>query len=74
MIGHMKNEGLLRRNWLRGSLGNALHALLRGAGHNFRMLLRKLLLFRARILSLLETLSAFLMVSKNQPAPDGFDA
>jgi len=23
-IGHMKNEGKLRRNWLKGSLGNAL--------------------------------------------------
>ncbi len=43
MIGHMKNEGLLRRYWLHGSL---LHAVLCGAGHNLRMILRKLRLLR----------------------------
>jgi IS5 family transposase len=52
MIGHMKNEGVLRRNWLRGSLGDELHAVLCGAGHNLRMILRKLLLLRVRILAL----------------------
>lgn len=57
MIGHMKNEGLLRRNWLRGSLGDALHAVLCGVGHNLRMILRKLRLLRARILALLLALS-----------------
>lgn len=57
MIGHMKNEGLLRRNWLRGSMGDALHAVLCGAGHNLRMILRKLRLLRARILVLLLALS-----------------
>ena len=49
-IGHMKNEGKLRRNWLKGSLGDALNAVLCGAGHNLRMLLRVLRLFYARIL------------------------
>jgi len=39
-IGHMKNEGKLRQNWLKGSLGNALNAVLCGAGHNLRMILR----------------------------------
>jgi IS5 family transposase len=42
MIGHMKNDGLLRRNWLRGSLGDAMHALLCGAGHNLRLILAHL--------------------------------
>jgi IS5 family transposase len=42
MIGHMKNEGLLRRNWLKGSLGDARHALLCGAGHNLRLILAHL--------------------------------
>ncbi len=37
-IGHMKNDGLLRRNWLKGSLGDAMHALLSGAGHNLRLI------------------------------------
>ena len=44
-IGHMKNDGRLRRNWLKGSLGDALHAVLCGAGHNLRMILRALRLY-----------------------------
>jgi len=44
-IGHMKNEGKLRRNWLKGSLGDALHAVLCGAGHNLRMMTRAIRLF-----------------------------
>ena len=44
-IGHMKNEGKLRRNWLKGSLGDALNAVLCGAGHNLRMILRAIRLF-----------------------------
>lgn len=44
-IGHMKNDGRLRRNWLKGSLGDALHAMLCGAGHNLRMILRAIRLF-----------------------------
>ena len=49
-IGHMKNEGKLRRNWLKGSLGDALNAVLCGAGHNLRMILRAIRLFYAWIL------------------------
>lgn len=44
-IGHMKNDGRLRRNWLKGALGDALHAMLCGAGHNLRMILRAIRLF-----------------------------
>ena len=44
-IGHMKNEGKLRRNWLKASLGDALNAVLCGAGHNLRMILRAIRLF-----------------------------
>lgn len=50
VIGHMKNDGRLRRNWLKGSLGDALHAVLCGAGHNLRMILRALRLFCAFLL------------------------
>ena len=49
-IGHMKNEGKLRRNWLKGSLGDALNAMLCGAGHNLRMILRAIRLFYAWLL------------------------
>lgn len=37
-IGHMKSEGKLGRNFLKGLLGDELHALLCGIGHNMRLL------------------------------------
>ncbi len=45
IIGHLKNDGLLRRNYLKGELGDALHAILCGAGHNIRLILRQLRIF-----------------------------
>jgi IS5 family transposase len=44
----MKMDGKLSRNPLKGALGDALHAVLCGAGHNMRMLLRKLRLLCAQ--------------------------
>lgn len=45
-------------NPLKGELGDALHAVLCGAGHNIRMLMKKLRLLIARIFnSLLEILA-----------------
>ncbi|MBP1628436.1 MAG: transposase domain protein [Holophagaceae bacterium] len=41
-IGHMKSEGLLGRNFLKGVLGDAANALLCGAGHNLRKILARL--------------------------------
>jgi hypothetical protein len=38
----VKKDGRLCRNWLKGSDGDAFHALLCGCGHNLRMILRKL--------------------------------
>ena len=49
-IGHMKSDGKLDRNWLKGALGDALHAVLCGAGHNVRLLQRRLRRFCAFIL------------------------
>ena len=37
MIGHMKSDGLLDKNWLKGAFGDAMHAVMCGAGHNLRM-------------------------------------
>lgn len=51
-IGHMKADGKLGRNWLKGASGDALHAVLCGAGHNIRLLLRRLRRFCAWILAL----------------------
>lgn len=50
MIGHMKTEGRLDRNWLKGAEGDAIHAVLCGAGHNLRMILRAIRLFCAFII------------------------
>ncbi|VVE84553.1 hypothetical protein PSP31121_04809 [Pandoraea sputorum] len=62
-IGHMKAEGKLGRNWLKGSIGDALNAVLCGAGYNLRTILRKLRLFYALILAVVmskrPTLTAF---------------
>ena len=52
-IGHMNNDGRLRRNWLMGNLGDALHAVLCGAGHNLCMILRALRLCIAFLLTAL---------------------
>lgn len=41
-IGHMKGDGLLGRNFLKDMAGDAINALLRGAGHNLRKILARL--------------------------------
>lgn len=50
-IGHMKAEGKLGRNWLKGSIGDALNAVPCGAGYNLRMILRRLRRLCALILA-----------------------
>ena len=57
-IGHMKMDGRLGRNPLKGALGDALHAVLCGAGHNLRLLMKKLRLFCADIRQLLREVLA----------------
>ncbi|GKT21272.1 hypothetical protein AVHM3334_04230 [Acidovorax sp. SUPP3334] len=47
-IGHMKMDGRLARNPLKGALGDALHAVMCGAGHDLRLILAALRLFCAR--------------------------
>ncbi|MGF6902425.1 hypothetical protein P3T22_003703 [Paraburkholderia sp. GAS348] len=47
----MKADGKLERNWLKGALGDAINAVLCGAGHNLRMNLRKRRLFYAFFLT-----------------------
>jgi len=42
LTGHMKNKRLLDRNWLRGSLGDAVHVLLCAAGQNLHLILQAL--------------------------------
>jgi IS5 family transposase len=41
-IGHMKTEGKLRRNFLKGFIGDKVNAILCGMGHNLRFIMRQL--------------------------------
>ena len=50
MIGHAKNDGRLGRNWLLGVVGDKINAILAAAGHNLRLVLKRLALLFARIL------------------------
>lgn len=52
-IGHMKTDGRLSRSPLKGTLGDALHAVLCGAGHNIRLILAHLKALLAEILAAL---------------------
>jgi transposase, IS5 family len=45
VIGHAKQDGLLGRNYLKGRHGDAMNVILAAAGHNLRILLRKLRFF-----------------------------
>ena len=58
----MKADGKLGRNDLLGSLGDKIHALLCGAGHTIRLILRKLreLLFFCMLECLLDSLDAWI--------------
>ena len=42
IIGHMKADGHLDRNFLKGRLGDVINALMAGAGQNLRMILKRL--------------------------------
>lgn len=44
-IGHMKSDGKLQRNYLKGVLGDKLNSLLCGIGHNLRFIIRKIIHF-----------------------------
>ncbi len=57
VIGHMKNDGLLDRNFLKGKDGDRINAILSGAGHNFRLLLKWLRLLLSLILETMRTIS-----------------
>ncbi|MDY7537891.1 hypothetical protein QN372_17020 [Undibacterium sp. RTI2.1] len=50
VIDYMKSDGRLARNFLKGAEGDAMNAVLCGAGHNLRKILRRLTLFWLRII------------------------
>ena len=45
IIGYTKNDGLMRRNHLKGTLGDAINLILCDAGQNLRLILRHLRIF-----------------------------
>ena len=50
VIGHLKSDGLLGRNYLKGSEGDQVNVMLSCAGHNLRLILRQLRFFWIGIL------------------------
>lgn len=51
VIGHMKNDGHLGRNYLKGYLGDQVNAVLSAVGYNFRLILNWLRLLCALFLT-----------------------
>lgn len=58
-IGHMKHDGKLGRCYLKGVIGDQIHATLVAVAHNFRTILRKLRLFCVEILDWVRELVLF---------------
>ncbi len=54
VIGHLKSDCRLERNYLQGEEGNAINAVLSAAGYNFRKLLKAISLFFEFILYMLQ--------------------
>ena len=48
LIGHLKTDGLMDRNWLKGRAGDAMHVVLCAAGQNLRLILKALQAFILR--------------------------
>ena len=49
VIGHLKSDGLLGRNYLKGTEGDQMNVMLSCAGHNLRLILRQLRIFWLQI-------------------------
>jgi transposase, IS5 family len=72
MIGHMKTDGRLSRCALKGTLGDALHAVLCACGHNIRMILAHLRALWGEILAML--MAIFTATGAPSGAKSGFRA
>jgi len=76
IIGHLKSDGLMFRNFLRGFTGDKTHAVLCGVGLNLRKVLRKLreLLWackKERYFGLILTISGSILKSQAQSRQPG---
>jgi len=61
VIGHMKNDGHLGRNYLLGEMGDRVNVMLSGAGHNLRLILARLANFFASFLPCPPVFTRFLV-------------
>lgn len=69
-IGHMKSDGLLGRNFLKGMAGDMQNVILSGAGHNMRKMLARLrALLRLLMGEPRKVVSTLLAILEAQPAP-----
>jgi IS5 family transposase len=68
-IGHMKNDGLLDKNWLKGSVGDAMHAVLCGAGHNLRLILAYLRVLLLAVIGAIAMTSVIVTRHSRRAAP-----
>lgn len=66
VIGHMKSEGHLDRNYLKGRHGDAANAILSAVGYNLRLILAWLKILVSRILATI--LAAVMPLSALKPA------
>jgi IS5 family transposase len=67
MIGHTKSDHRMDRCWLKGAVGDALHAISCAAGYNIRWLMRAILAQAA------QATKAFLL-ALSKPAPYGLNS
>ncbi len=58
VIGHVKQDCRMRRCWLKGAEGDAMHAIACAAGYNIRWLLRWIALLRAWWMAMLQRVLA----------------
>lgn len=69
MIGHLKNDGHLGRNFLKGYAGDHANAVLSAVGYNFRLILAWLrLLLRLIVASLASLAQGFAPFPQTQSA------
>ena len=69
VIGHLKSDGLLGRNFLLGTEGDATNVILAAAGHNLRLLRARLAWLFARLLCLLAALLQTAVTQQPKPRP-----
>ncbi len=60
VIGHLKSDGLLDRNYLKGRTGDQMNVMLSCAGHNLRLILRRLRIFYPCIVDAIKAALAWL--------------